>query len=187
MLKIRRSLGRLIFNMGIAIPGKTVFLIETAPWSSQTHLPCKQYVSELDRSRPDASCMGPIPGRSFSDTFFCMYKGPWLHVCAFAFGWPLVTKMIHYVLHYRPFGIETCRICQHRFKSRLSKYWRIMVCFQSTCNLQKQLSESKVSKAVQVHIFTLQWRWSHSPFSIRSVRRNHPSNGFTAQSDPLEE
>ena len=31
MLKIRRSLGRLIFNMGIAIPGKTVFPIETAP------------------------------------------------------------------------------------------------------------------------------------------------------------
>ena len=31
MLKIRRPLGRLIFNMGIAKPGKTVFLIETAP------------------------------------------------------------------------------------------------------------------------------------------------------------
>ena len=31
MLKIRRPLGRLIFNMGIAIPGTTVFLIETAP------------------------------------------------------------------------------------------------------------------------------------------------------------
>ena len=31
MLKIRRPLGRLIFNMAIAIPGKTVFLIETAP------------------------------------------------------------------------------------------------------------------------------------------------------------
>ena len=30
-IKIRRPLGRLIFNMGIAIPGKTVFLIETAP------------------------------------------------------------------------------------------------------------------------------------------------------------
>ena len=29
---LRRPLGRLIFNMGIAIPGKTVFLIETAPW-----------------------------------------------------------------------------------------------------------------------------------------------------------
>ena len=32
MLKIRRPLGRLIFNMVIAIPGETVFLIETAPW-----------------------------------------------------------------------------------------------------------------------------------------------------------
>ena len=31
MLKIRRPNGRLIFNMGIAIPGKTVFLIETGP------------------------------------------------------------------------------------------------------------------------------------------------------------
>ena len=31
MLKIRRPNGRLIFNMEIAIPGKTVFLIETAP------------------------------------------------------------------------------------------------------------------------------------------------------------
>ena len=37
MLKIRRPLGRLIFNMGIAIPGKTVFLIETAPWA-----PCSE-------------------------------------------------------------------------------------------------------------------------------------------------
>ena len=33
MLKIRRPLGRLIFYMGIAIPGKTVFLIEMAPRS----------------------------------------------------------------------------------------------------------------------------------------------------------
>ena len=32
MLKIRRPTGRLIFNMGIPIPGKTVFLIETGPW-----------------------------------------------------------------------------------------------------------------------------------------------------------
>ena len=44
MLKIRRPLGRLIFNMGIAIPGKTVFLIETAPWwwlySHRTQLTC---------------------------------------------------------------------------------------------------------------------------------------------------
>ena len=38
MLKIRRPLGRLIFNMGIAIPGKTVFLIDTAPWSAWRYL-----------------------------------------------------------------------------------------------------------------------------------------------------
>ena len=38
MLKIRRPLGRLIFNMGIAIPGKTVFLIETAPRLQVTDL-----------------------------------------------------------------------------------------------------------------------------------------------------
>ena len=31
MLKIRRPNGRLIFNMGITIPSKTVVLIETAP------------------------------------------------------------------------------------------------------------------------------------------------------------
>ena len=37
MLKIRRPLGRLIFNMGIAISGKTVFLIETAPWASHVN------------------------------------------------------------------------------------------------------------------------------------------------------
>ena len=38
MLKIRRPSGRLIFNMGIAIPGETVFLIETAPrsWGMMT-------------------------------------------------------------------------------------------------------------------------------------------------------
>ena len=40
MLKIRRPLGRLIFNMGIAIPGKTVFLIETAPWLSANIVAC---------------------------------------------------------------------------------------------------------------------------------------------------
>ena len=37
MLKIRRPTGRLIFNMGIPIPGKTVFYIETGPWTL-THL-----------------------------------------------------------------------------------------------------------------------------------------------------
>ena len=43
MLKIRRPLGRLIFNMGIAIPGKTVSLIETAPCNTARHLITKRY------------------------------------------------------------------------------------------------------------------------------------------------
>ena len=38
MLKIRRPLGRLIFNIGIAIPGKTVFLIEMAPCLWYTYI-----------------------------------------------------------------------------------------------------------------------------------------------------
>ena len=49
MLKIRRPLGRLIFNMGIAIPGKTVFLIETAPWLLYTYI--KRIQIEVRRSR----------------------------------------------------------------------------------------------------------------------------------------
>ena len=54
MLKIRRPLGRLIFNMGIAIPGKTVFLIETAvrlqnlPWS-KTGLVSRQVLHPLSK------------------------------------------------------------------------------------------------------------------------------------------
>ena len=46
MLKIRRPLGRLIFNMGIAIPGKTIFLIETAPTSLQ--FPRKQIIVGIE-------------------------------------------------------------------------------------------------------------------------------------------
>ena len=50
MLKIRRPLGRLIFNMGIAIPGKTVFLIETVsrvlkPWTAAKY--ALQVLSEV--------------------------------------------------------------------------------------------------------------------------------------------
>ena len=47
MLKIRRPLGRLIFNMGIAIPGKTVFLIETAPWYPMIQLLIVAFITDL--------------------------------------------------------------------------------------------------------------------------------------------
>ena len=50
MLKIRRPLGRLIFNMGIAIPGKTVFLIETAPWKETL------YLNNLERYAVQSIC-----------------------------------------------------------------------------------------------------------------------------------
>ena len=52
MLKIRRLLGRLIFNMGIAIPGKTVFLIETAPWICVSHDQAFNSSVMIDISRP---------------------------------------------------------------------------------------------------------------------------------------
>ena len=40
MLKIRRPLGRLIFNMGIAIPGKTVYYRGLSTWSAQNISHC---------------------------------------------------------------------------------------------------------------------------------------------------
>ena len=48
MLKIRRPLGRLIFNMGIAIPGKTVFLIERAPWALTNYSWVHKYFKPLE-------------------------------------------------------------------------------------------------------------------------------------------
>ena len=54
MLKIRRPLGRLIFNMGIAIPGKTVFLIETAPRS----------LCSLDTKPPSTYLSSPLAPQS---------------------------------------------------------------------------------------------------------------------------
>ena len=71
MLKIRRPLGRLIFNMGIAIPGKTVFLIETAPWTSRQ----------------------PRDRRQTSFLFKAIARGP--YVCNFSQS----TQPRHYICH----------------------------------------------------------------------------------------
>ena len=60
MLKIRRPLGRLIFNMGIAIPGKTVFLIETAPWA-QPHVIGKPATQASGYDT--VMCVGTIKGQ----------------------------------------------------------------------------------------------------------------------------
>ena len=59
MLKIRRPLGRLIFNMRIAIPGKTVFLIETAP---RTRLACTTHTMAADDlANHQQACYLPNP------------------------------------------------------------------------------------------------------------------------------
>ena len=68
MLKIRRPLGRLIFNMGIAIPGKTVFLIETAPWSL---LDKKQSIWWLDQN-DDGDCENV--STKLTDLYRCVEK-----------------------------------------------------------------------------------------------------------------
>ena len=70
MLKIRRPLGRLIFNMGIAIPGKTVFLIETAPWG-QAHVILK--IHALSASVPSRCQQIYIFGSESS----CWVKHTW--------------------------------------------------------------------------------------------------------------
>ena len=67
MLKIRRPLGRLIFNMGIAIPGKTVFLIETAPC---TKLICQYMTADTIKS---CICYGKL-WRYCDVIFVCTWR-----------------------------------------------------------------------------------------------------------------
>ena len=57
MLKIRRPSGRLIFNMGIAIPGKTVFLIETAPWCPILEMSCCKWFEDQAPVNFIAGCL----------------------------------------------------------------------------------------------------------------------------------
>ena len=96
MLKIRRPLGRLIFNMGIAIPGKTVFLIETAPWSFNIlsrlttknrceHLinptPGSEWASLIDQSLSvDSQCTGCLGQALVTLRLPCtIVETPWRH------------------------------------------------------------------------------------------------------------
>ena len=96
MLKIRRPLGRLIFNMGIAIPGKTVFLIETAPWLRK-HTLFKGNLTitgtEVVRTPKTHPILGEnliIPGtRSGADSKIIPYfREIWLNHTLFYGNWP---------------------------------------------------------------------------------------------------
>ena len=96
MLKIRRPLGRLIFNMGITIPGKTVFLIETAPRLlvvgklSFRRLSMSKYVCEYDiplngvfRCSSRARC-GSLPSSNiFHIIFFTVCTNLWPMDCGY--------------------------------------------------------------------------------------------------------
>ena len=100
MLKIRRPLGRLIFNMGIDIPGKTVFLIETAPchpaaclctrpndssWQEQT----ARFTAHL--THWDGDKMAAISQMTFSSAFYWMkcidFDQQFIAVCSLWSNW----------------------------------------------------------------------------------------------------
>ena len=59
MLKIRRPTGRLIFNMGIPIPGKTVFLIETGPCYCNVWGSCQMTINKLAEVLLSGYCFYP--------------------------------------------------------------------------------------------------------------------------------
>ena len=87
MLKIRRPLGRLIFNMGIAIPGKTVFLIETAPskgvdnkraWLKLTKLitlGCSRFATPSLRQNGCCRCLGTKQTPGHQQAPYWLYCG----------------------------------------------------------------------------------------------------------------
>ena len=82
MLKIRRPLGRLIFNMGIAIPGKTVFLIETAPCCGEDFRTISRAFSKWLQQSVIKLHFIPLP-RQWSSLY---WTNPWLP-CKHARKW----------------------------------------------------------------------------------------------------
>ena len=95
MLKIRRPLGRLIFNMGIAIPGKTVFLIETAPRSCRSTCPLWSFYPYKQWWK-QSNCL--------NDTQQINSSHIWLHsiICQKIytwFGWLYYNKQLLHTFH----------------------------------------------------------------------------------------
>ena len=65
MLKIRCPTSRLIFNMGILIPGKTVFYIEMGPWITAPAMTARHH----DLPHLPLDKMAAISQMIFSDAF----------------------------------------------------------------------------------------------------------------------
>ena len=110
MLKIRRPLGRLIFNMGIAIPGKTVFLIETAPRTPISGTPILVRAG-LATVIPVLLIPAPIPG----SWRICLRLLPlWrrLMIGILRRRFPFLTGDLHYGLYLVTFITRLLRIIQ---------------------------------------------------------------------------
>ena len=108
MLKIRRPLGRLIFNMGITIPGKTVFLIETAPCI------LFQEVSTLNRWFPTKEMYTWWKAYAFYDVIIWWPQGLtyiktryWCAICFQKHIYIYIYIHFHWKLYKESFGIIT--------------------------------------------------------------------------------
>ena len=110
MLKIRRPLGRLIFNMGIAIPGKTVFLIETAPRTPISGTPILVRAG-LATVIPVLLIPAPIPG----SWRICLRLLPFwrrLMIGILRCRFPFLSGDLHYGLYLVTFITRLLRIMQ---------------------------------------------------------------------------
>ena len=127
MLKIRRPLGHLIFNMGIAIPGKTVFLIETAPWCQPLKTERKRAWKYVNRYRYSIidnpyiyiKVLAPV------QRFFSAQLHPPFMYCTIwhpSSTWVNVFCIRHWICLWRLFGsIATHRRCRVLASSISSK------------------------------------------------------------------
>ena len=138
MLKIRRPLGRLIFNMGIAIPGKTVFLIETAPWSRCNDCNFTDFFF-LGVNIPACSDNGLAPKRRKTIiwtndqlVYWQTYAPPcldelttyalyfsWLHSSALASFWAIKPGVVQFGYTCKFFGVlwEQSKLCVRKWLS----------------------------------------------------------------------
>ena len=130
MLKIRRPLGRLIFNMGIAIPGKTIFLIETAPWCCGSH---------------------PRPWLSLVDWLSMLIDQPNLGRCDFGFVNTIIFLMILPVMTKLNYGLPCSWMS--------SAYGYIALnCLSLTINDQWLVNHTLLKYANQLYIFHATFR-----------------------------
>ena len=127
MLKIRRPLGRLIFNMGIAIPGKTVFLIETAPWSHRRMTTCSLSIWNQFPVLPEHQnqnhkyvciCVKPFEGSLYDIIHIHLCVSLCMYMCLMIHYLSTKDSKIHAPLCQVHSGVVGCSgVCWHRGSS----------------------------------------------------------------------